>query len=111
MQATRGEQAAISIHSTSQRANPSPFGTLLRNPTVGGGNESYLRCDLYVGHAPGLGRRRVGDVLHPGLEHGRATAADPKPKAVTMNSVDAKKNVTVDKTVVRVNENGAFFFI
>jgi hypothetical protein len=38
-------------------------------------------------------------------------AADPKPKAVTMNSVDAKKNVTVDKTVVRVNENGAFFFI
>lgn len=38
-------------------------------------------------------------------------ASDTKPKAVTMNSVDAKKNVTVDKTVVRVNENGAFFFI
>ena len=38
-------------------------------------------------------------------------AADTKPKAVTMNSVDAKKNITVEKTVVRVNESGAFFFI
>ena len=38
-------------------------------------------------------------------------ATDTKPKAVTMNSVDAKKNITVEKTVVRVNESGAFFFI
>jgi archaellum component FlaF (FlaF/FlaG flagellin family) len=38
-------------------------------------------------------------------------ATDTKPKAVTMNSVDAKKNITVDKSVVRVNESGAFFFI
>src|SRR5262245_43642359 len=36
-------------------------------------------------------------------------AADAKPKAVTMNSVDAKKNITVDKSIIRVNENGAFF--
>lgn len=38
-------------------------------------------------------------------------ATDPKPKVVTMNSVDAKKNITVDKSIVRVNENGAFFFV
>ena len=38
-------------------------------------------------------------------------ATDTKPKVVTMNSVDAKKNVTLDKTVIRVNENGAFFFV
>jgi hypothetical protein len=38
-------------------------------------------------------------------------ASDPKPKVVTMNSTDAKKNITQDKGVVRVNESGAFFFI
>ena len=38
-------------------------------------------------------------------------AVDTKPKAVTMNSVDAKKNITLDKTVIRVNESGAFFFV
>src|SRR4249920_751644 len=38
-------------------------------------------------------------------------ATDTKPKVVTMNSVDAKKNITLDKTVIRVNESGAFFFV
>src|SRR5215470_17513920 len=30
-------------------------------------------------------------------------ASDPKPKGVTMNSVDGKKNITMDKGVIRVN--------
>ena len=38
-------------------------------------------------------------------------AADPKPKAVTMNSTDGKKNITNTNGVVRVNENGSFFLI
>ncbi|MEA2902816.1 MAG: hypothetical protein QOI12_203 [Alphaproteobacteria bacterium] len=38
-------------------------------------------------------------------------ATDTKPKVVTMNSVDAKKNIAVDKTIIKVNENGAFFFV
>ncbi len=38
-------------------------------------------------------------------------AADPKPKVVTMNSTDGAKNIKMEKGVVRVNENGAFFII
>ena len=38
-------------------------------------------------------------------------SADPKPKVVTMNSTDGAKNIKMEKGVVRVNENGAFFII
>jgi hypothetical protein len=38
-------------------------------------------------------------------------AADTKPKVVTMNSTDGAKNIKMEKGVVRVNENGAFFII
>jgi hypothetical protein len=36
-------------------------------------------------------------------------AADAKPKIVTMNSVDAAKNIKMEKGVVTFNEAGAFF--
>jgi len=38
-------------------------------------------------------------------------SSDPKPKVVTMNSTDGAKNIKMEKGVVRVNENGAFFII
>ena len=38
-------------------------------------------------------------------------AVDTKPKVVTMNSTDGAKNIKMEKGVVRVNENGAFFII
>jgi hypothetical protein len=38
-------------------------------------------------------------------------ATDTKPKVVTMNSVDAAKNIKMEKGVVTVNEAGAFFFV